>query len=434
MPHGRPLADAGPRRSRKAAYLAIALSASLPLTSVRAASADTGDVQEAVVADIAAIVATAAGAASPQPVAEASFTAGADAANAVAGGASVSVTDGAVVIDGAGAPPVTIGLPSSVPSSPAVAGDGSVVLAAADSAVAASVGVFADGSVSVRTVMTEAASPTSFDYQIGLPEGARLQARPDGGVDVLVNVEVPSSALTASEAAALLPPAADVVQEQLLATDGAAPAPSAVPTAEELQATVAPAVTADVVMGHLPAPWAVDATGTQLPTGYVVEGDQLTQTVDTSGAVFPVVADPFFIPMVVFGLGAAARVLAPAAIRAFAATTIRSGAYLTRGGFSSFSSFKRAYGTQPGYQWHHIVEQRHAGRFANEAIHHPNNLVSIPQRVHEACVNRWMASKNVRLFGLNTGNQTMREAVGSRSFSAQHEIGLALLRYCGVNV
>lgn len=40
------------------------------------------------------------------------------------------------------------------------------------------------------------------------------------------------------------------------------------------------------------APWAIDANGTQLPTQYVVTAGTITQLVDSSTAVFPVVADP----------------------------------------------------------------------------------------------------------------------------------------------
>lgn len=39
-------------------------------------------------------------------------------------------------------------------------------------------------------------------------------------------------------------------------------------------------------------PWARDADGKTLPTTYKVDGDKLTQQVDTSDATFPVVADP----------------------------------------------------------------------------------------------------------------------------------------------
>lgn len=429
-----PVGDRPTGLTRRSAWLALALSALLPLGSTQAVQADTGDTVGAV-EDVAAAVEVAIETAPAPAAPETVFESTGDGPSAVADGTTVTVTDGEVVIAVPGAPPLSIGMPDSVPADPVVASDGSVVLSDEQADVAATVGAYADGSVSVRTVMADASAPTAFDYQMGLPDGASLQPRPDGGVDVVMTTEVPAAApLSADEAAALLPPAVDVAVEELHSSEGLATAEAPVPTVEELQSVRAPAVTDAVVLAHLPAPWAVDAAGAELPTEYVVRGDQITQVVDTEGARFPVVADPFFVPMVWIGLAAAARALAPTAIRAFAATTIRSGAYVTRGGYSSFSSFKRAHGTQPGYQWHHIVEQRHAGRFANQAIHNPNNLVAIPTRVHQACVNRWMSSKNVRLFGLNTGSRTMREVVGSRTWSQQHSLGLQLLRYCGVRI
>ncbi len=40
-------------------------------------------------------------------------------------------------------------------------------------------------------------------------------------------------------------------------------------------------------------PWAVDAKGRSLPTHYVVQGRSLRQVVDTDGAVYPIVIDPW---------------------------------------------------------------------------------------------------------------------------------------------
>ncbi len=45
-------------------------------------------------------------------------------------------------------------------------------------------------------------------------------------------------------------------------------------------------------IGSVLQPWAKDATGRDLPTSYSWEGDVLTQHVDLSDAVFPVLADP----------------------------------------------------------------------------------------------------------------------------------------------
>lgn len=46
------------------------------------------------------------------------------------------------------------------------------------------------------------------------------------------------------------------------------------------------------VVGDISAPWAKDANGNSLPTTYTLQGTDLIQTVDTTGATFPVVADP----------------------------------------------------------------------------------------------------------------------------------------------
>jgi hypothetical protein len=46
------------------------------------------------------------------------------------------------------------------------------------------------------------------------------------------------------------------------------------------------------VAATIEAPWAADATGKKLPTTYSVAGEYITQTIDTAGAKFPVVADP----------------------------------------------------------------------------------------------------------------------------------------------
>ncbi|MCM3778401.1 hypothetical protein [Microbacterium hydrocarbonoxydans] len=49
------------------------------------------------------------------------------------------------------------------------------------------------------------------------------------------------------------------------------------------------------------SPWAVDAAGRSLDTHYEISGSTLTQVVDTTGATFPVVADPtvqFFGPYI----------------------------------------------------------------------------------------------------------------------------------------
>lgn len=48
------------------------------------------------------------------------------------------------------------------------------------------------------------------------------------------------------------------------------------------------------IVNYLMAPWARDADGVELPTWYTIEGNIVTQHVDTSNAACPVVADPTF--------------------------------------------------------------------------------------------------------------------------------------------
>lgn len=193
------------------------------------------------------------------------------------------------------------------------------------------------------------------------------------------------------------------------------------------------------VLGAYQTAWSADANGTVLPTHYELDGNTITQVVDTTGAQFPVVSDP--IPLVAVGLLAVARALLPLVLRssarALATQTIRAGVRPTiKGGYTSFSRFKAdiAGSTPKNNQWHHIVEQSNITKRKWDArwIHNRNNLVSIPKEVHQKCVNSWMAKKNVRNFGINSGSKTMRQTVHRLSFSKQHEIGIPLLKHCGV--
>lgn len=51
--------------------------------------------------------------------------------------------------------------------------------------------------------------------------------------------------------------------------------------------------------GGIAVPWAFDVDGAEVPTGFRLDGDALIQTVDHSGANYPVTADPaWFLPLV----------------------------------------------------------------------------------------------------------------------------------------
>ncbi|MEV7768512.1 hypothetical protein [Microbacterium sp. NPDC086615] len=99
--------------------------------------------------------------------------------------------------------------------------------------------VRSNGVLQVMSVTSDAAAPTTFTYEVAAGDGGSLVAQPDGGASVLDR-------------------------------DG------------QEAATVAP-------------PWALDADGRSVPTHYEIDGDRLTQVIDTAAAAkvtYPVVADP----------------------------------------------------------------------------------------------------------------------------------------------
>lgn len=75
------------------------------------------------------------------------------------------------------------------------------------------------------------------------------------------------------------------------------------------------------------------------------------------------------------------------------------------------------------------------GGWSTKVINHPDNLVQIPKEIHRNCINSWMAKKGVNKFGISAAkNQTMRSAVHYQGFTKQYQVGIALLRHCGVNM
>jgi len=97
-----------------------------------------------------------------------------------------------------------------------------------------------DSASSVITI-NDPSAPTSYDFNVNLPAGATLVSDDAGGYDVVTT--------TSSQV---------------------------------------------VVGGHFNTPWAKDANGKQLKTHYTLRGNTITQDIDTSGAEYPITADPFF--------------------------------------------------------------------------------------------------------------------------------------------
>lgn len=79
----------------------------------------------------------------------------------------------------------------------------------------------------------------------------------------------------------------------------------------------------------------------------------------------------------------------------------------------------------PGWEWHHIVEQRleKNGRFAPERIHNTDNIVMLPIEVHR-CISDRMSSKIDEL------SPVMRFVVERRPFWVQFNDGIDLIEEC----
>lgn len=325
----------------------------------------------------------------------------------------------------------------SLPSGAAeglVSDDGTAVFADAAPGLDVIVEAGDEGLARILTVADEESSDTSehrYSYEIDLPDGAVLEQSDQGTVFVLA----PAPTAVENEPVDLsdVLPADNEDAEGTDWVDG-----EDVATEEELAGDFEVAEGWEVVGAYQTA-WSVDADGTRLPTHYEIENNTITQVVDTTGAQFPVVSDP--IPLVAVGLLAVARALLPIALRsgakALATQTIRAGVRATtKGRYRTFSAFKKdiAGSTPKNNQWHHIVEQSNITKrkWDPRWVHNRNNLVSIPKQVHQKCVNSWMAKKNVKKFGISSGSKTMRQTDHTLSFSRQHQIGIALLKHCGV--
>ena len=348
---------------------------------------------------------------------------------------SVKVDEGEVSIDLGADTDMTLRLPVSSETVPETATDGSLIFASGVAGLSAVVQSVEGGAARILTVADETYAENDdhhYAYDVTLQDGVELSELSDGTVvlvqeaaDALENLD--KNALEAALAEAL--PSDDLELDNTEYAENTA----------SLDVLGDPAVTVEegkVIVGALQTPWAVDSKGVELPTTLNVEAGKLVQSVDTTNATFPVTADPF--PLIAIGLGLAARALAPHVLRAFVGTAIRAGmAYTVRNGFTTFARFKGKFGNaKPGYQWHHIVEQATIKKksWDPRAIHNPQNLIQIPTRVHQKCVNSWMARKNVNAFGIRSGGNTMRNHLHSLSFTQQHRIGVDLLKLCGVKL
>jgi hypothetical protein len=99
--------------------------------------------------------------------------------------------------------------------------------------------------------------------------------------------------------------------------------------------------------------------------------------------------------------------------------------------FNTFTPFKDAAkragrGTREGEQWHHIVNQHPANKARFGArLQCTDNLIRIPKHVHDAISGHYNSNAP-------EGGGLVREVIGKRSWTAQYEYGLDMLRQRGV--
>lgn len=99
--------------------------------------------------------------------------------------------------------------------------------------------------------------------------------------------------------------------------------------------------------------------------------------------------------------------------------------------------FKKEKKERPGYEVHHLVEQRLVKNFGKDRIHNTGNAIRIPKVMHTD-INKIFTTQtpeNKRLFkeitGHDVGNKSIREYLDNLTdFDEQYRIGAKVAHYC----
>ncbi|MER7846243.1 hypothetical protein ABTZ03_20080 [Kitasatospora sp. NPDC096077] len=154
----------------------------------------------------------------------------------VSAGVAPGTSAGTVSMRAADGSGLGMALPADQDRAGVRTGDGTVVYPGAIDGGSVAVQQLGDGGTRALVTLDSAAAATDFRFRIDLPQGARLEQRADGSVEV---------------------------------------------------------VRAEQSLGRFEAPWAKDANGKPVTTGYRIEGSTLVQHVEVGAdTAFPVVADP----------------------------------------------------------------------------------------------------------------------------------------------
>ena len=147
-----------------------------------------------------------------------------------------------------------------------------------------------DGVQMVAVLGTEDA-PTDIDFDLDLPESAKLIEQADGSIVVVATVEVET--ITPESAEQLVASINAVLGDDYDGTSELTPEQEAlVASIPEPELTT---VTQEQQVAEIGAPWAVDANGDVLETHYELTADGIRQVIETDeNTAFPVTADPWW--------------------------------------------------------------------------------------------------------------------------------------------
>lgn len=109
------------------------------------------------------------------------------------------------------------------------------------------------GTIQTLIILEDEASPTTYEYELTFPEDAFAEVDKAGGVEIFRNVPIESADLVDSETTVL---------------------------------------GTKVDIAYISPPWAYDTDGAPVAISQTVEGNRLIVSLDTTGASYPIVADP----------------------------------------------------------------------------------------------------------------------------------------------
>lgn len=144
----------------------------------------------------------------------------------------------------------------------------------------------------ILAVLGSKNAPNKIDFDLDLPEGAKLTPQADGSILITAPTETHVSLPGEDERI-------ETAVQEILGTDALTEEALDNLTDEQIEqlAAISDAKTTTVFetlpVAEIETPWAIDANGNPVTTNYELNGTTLTQTIETNAdTAYPVVADP----------------------------------------------------------------------------------------------------------------------------------------------